>query len=47
MKKKIDLTFFERICKYIKKSNTELKTMDNTGYIEATQHFRNFKKMSV
>lgn len=39
--KNIDLTFFERICKYIKKSNTELKTMDNTGYIEATQHFRN------
>lgn len=39
--KGINLTFFERIYKYIEKSNEEFKTMHNTGYIEATQHFRN------
>ena len=36
-----DLTLFELVQKFISSSNTDLKTMDNTGYIETTQHFRN------
>lgn len=40
-KMNVDLTLFELVQKFIYRSNTDLKTMDNTGYIEATQHFRN------